>query len=624
MKRRGPDSQGHYKNNYYNKDVVLLHSRLNIIDLNSHSNQPFYDKDFVLVFNGEIYNYRELRQELGTENFQTSTDSEVILLGYEKWGEKVLDHLIGMFAFAIWDPQERRLFAARDRFGIKPFYFTSSSGVFRFASEAKALLPFLPTIDFSENGLSDYLTLQLPLAQTTLFKGIEQLQPAHMLSFNLGGSDLDIKRYWEVSYERDFENDEEHFFEKLKSTLVESVDIHTRSDVPIGGYVSGGVDSSLISIMAAEGNEDYLGFVGKFTEPDGYDESQYATTAANKGGFDLLQRDISPSDFIEFLPKIIYHLDYPVAGPGSFPQYMVSKLASEHRKVVLGGQGGDEIFGGYSRYLIAYLEQVLKGAIDGTADEEQFIVTYKSLTDSLRSLDGYQPMLAEFWSKGLFGPRDERYLDLVDRSSGIEYLEGFQKGSYDSRKTALGLFRSENVISGSYFDEMTHFDFKTLLPGLLHVEDRMSMAHGLEARVPLLDHRIVELTATVPADIKFRNGELKRLLRRGMADYLPKEILNRTDKMGFPVPLTYWFQENPNVKEFVNDQFVSSRERGVLPLVIPESNALEALPNRILWAHLLLELWFQEFHDRSNWFRSLPDNLPQRTKIPVVHMSKEK
>ena len=619
---RGPDAEGIWLDEA--TGVALGHRRLSVIGLGEEGTQPMTDGKRWLVFNGEIYNYRELRQELGVDRFRTSTDSEVILLGYEKWGEGVLNRLIGMFAFAIWDPEEQYLFAARDRFGIKPFYFTNQKGEFRFASEAKSLLPFLPSVDLSEKGLHDYFTFQLPLGETTLFEGIQQLPAAHSLSFTARNPSPKIRKYWEVSYERDFRHSEKYLLEQLEEILTDSVSLHTRSDVPIGGYVSGGVDSSLISIMASDGVDDYLGFTGKFTSPDGYDESRYAVAAAKHGGFELLQRDMQASDFIENLSNVIYHLDYPVAGPGSFPQYMVSELAAQHRKVVLGGQGGDEIFGGYARYLVAYLEQAVKGAIEGTADEAQFILTYESMSKSLRALDGYQPMLASFWSKGLFGPRDERYIDLVDRSSGVRFAPWVADSSYDPRETALELFRAENVNSGSYFDEMTHFDFKTLLPGLLHVEDRMSMAHGLEARVPFLDHRIIELTATVPSDIKFRDGELKRFLRKSMMHKLPVEIVERTDKMGFPVPLSYWRNNDSAMRDFVDELFKSSRARNAFPLAVPNEKDVASLSDRGLWAYVGMEVWFQEFQDRSSWFRSVPDKLLTDSNMPISYLHKEK
>ncbi|MDG2301765.1 MAG: asparagine synthase (glutamine-hydrolyzing) [Acidimicrobiales bacterium] len=615
---RGPDAEGIWIDPASN--VALGHRRLSIIDLEESGLQPMTDGQRWLVFNGEIYNYRELRSELGEENFRSQSDSEVILVGFDRWGPEVLQKLRGMFSFAIWDPKERRLFAARDRFGIKPFYYSFSSETFRFSSEAKALLPFGDSTKVSETGLVDYMMLQLPLGQTTLFEGINQLLPGHYLDFTLDNfSKMQVQRcYWEVEYERDFDHDEQYFLEHLEALFDESIDLHCRSDVPIGGYVSGGIDSSLVSIAASEASSDFIGFTGKFEEPPGYDESQYAVWASEKADFELFQCSMTPQDFLNVFPKVIYHLDYPIAGPGSFPQYMVSELASKHRKVVLGGQGGDEIFGGYTRYLVAYLEQALKGAINGTGDEANFILSYQSLNSSLQSLQGYEPMLSSFWSKGLFGPRDERYIDLVDRSSGTPVADWVKDSDYSAREEALKLFRAENVESGSYFDEMTHFDFKSLLPGLLHVEDRVSMAHGLEARVPFLDHKIIEFAATVPSDIKFKDGKLKRFLIESLGKRLPDQILQRKDKMGFPVPLDVWARSNPEVNSFILDTLNSAKNRDMFPLQIPNTSNLDKVPLRALWGMISLEIWFQTFFDRP----AISDHkaLLRNSDIPVTNM----
>ena len=621
---RGPDAEGIWIDP--NTNVALGHRRLSIIDLQESGLQPMTDGKRWLVFNGEIYNYRELRSELGEGNFRSQSDSEVILVGFDRWGPEVLKKLRGMFSFAIWDPRESRLFAARDRFGIKPFYYSTSSQSFRFSSEAKALLSFSDSIRVSETGLVDYMMLQLPLGKTTLFEGVNQLLPGHYLDFSFDDflKDQTQKCYWEVEYERDFDHDEKFFLEHLEELFDESINLHCRSDVPIGGYVSGGIDSSLVSIAASEVSSDFIGFTGKFEDPPGYDESQYAVRASEEGNFALYQCSITPQDFLNSFSKVIYHLDYPIAGPGSFPQYMVSELASNHRKVVLGGQGGDEIFGGYTRYLVAYLEQALKGAINGTGDEANFILSYQSLKSSLQSLKGYEPMLASFWSKGLFGPRDERYIDLVDRSGGTPVADWVKDIDYSAREVALRLFRSENVGSGSYFDEMTHFDFKSLLPGLLHVEDRVSMAHGLEARVPFLDHKIIELAARVPSNVKFKDGKLKRFLIESLGSRLPSEILNRKDKMGFPVPLDVWARSNPEVASFIGDTLHSARNREMFPLKIPDGSKITEIPLRALWGMLSLEIWFQVFFDKSPDSNISGDNvLLRKSDVSVTRMHEE-
>jgi asparagine synthase (glutamine-hydrolysing) len=285
---------------------------------------------------------------------------------------------------------------------------------------------------------------------------------------------------------------------------------------------------------------------------------------------------------------------------------MISKLASEHLKVVLGGTGGDEIFGGYVRYLISYFEQCIKGAIDGTMNSGNFIVTYESIIPNLASLYNYKPLLQDFWKDGIFEERDKRYFRLVNRANGLsreinwELLE-----PYSAFETFKEIFWGSNVGRESYFDSMTHFDFKTLLPALLQVEDRVSMAHGLESRVPLLDHPLVEMAATIPSSVKFENGELKHLMKRSFQQDLPEEVWQRKNKMGFPVPLSRWMQGE--LKEFVEDIFhsYSARQREYLSpdFDIQTIMANEGRFTRKVWGLLSLELWQQEFHDRADVFR---------------------
>jgi asparagine synthase (glutamine-hydrolysing) len=557
-----------------------------------------------ITYNGELYNYIELREELGLGEFRTTSDTEVVLRAYGRWGPAALDKLRGMYAFAVWDEHEQRLFCARDRFGIKPLYYAVVDGVFMCASEAKALLPFLPSVETDLEGLRDYLVFQFCLAGKTLFKGIRELLPGHMLTVQNGT--IRTERYWEVQYEADFQHTERYFIDRLRGILDDSVKMHLRADVPVGAYLSGGLDSSIVASLAARSvGSDFKAFIGRFTESPEYDEAPYARELARSDDFELHELELGPSDFVENIRKVIYHLDYPVAGPGSFPQYMVSGLARKHMKVVLGGQGGDEVFGGYARYLLAYFEQCIKAAIDGTMHDGNFVVTYESIIPNLETLREYKPLMQEFWREGLFADLDQRYFRLIDRAPSLrEVIDWSTLGDYSPFETFRAIFRADNVGKKSYFDAMTHFDFKTLLPALLQVEDRVSMAHGLESRVPFVDHEVVEFAAGLPADVKFRNGELKHALKRSAEDLLPAAILQRKDKMGFPVPLGEWLQGD--LGAFVQDTFASDAARGrpyldsqfdVEALVRQESKF-----GRNLWALLSLELWQQEFHDnRGAW-----------------------
>ncbi len=602
QQHRGPDGHGVWLHD--RRHVGFAHRRLNIIDLET-GQQPMGDgAGNWITYNGEIYNYLELRDELGADRFVTTSDTEVILHAYRKWGVDCLQHLRGMFAFALWDEAQHTLFCARDRFGIKPFYYTVVGDIFYFASEVKALLPFMERIDTDLEGFKDYLSFQFCLAGKTLFANVHELLPGHMLSVGPGAPEP--KRYWEVYYNLDFDHTATYFETQLQDILTESVALHLRSDVPVGAYVSGGVDSSIVASLASRHEpEDFIGFTGKFSYGPDYDESSYARELAAACGFPLQEVTIEACDFIESIRKVIYHLDYPVAGPGAFPQYMVSQLASQHRKVVLGGQGGDEIFGGYARYLIAYFEQCIKAAIDGTAQNGNFIVTYESIIPNLTALQKYKPMLQHFWRDGLFDSMDRRYFRLIDRAQDLhDEIHWAYLDNYSPFETFQDIFSGGHVGQESYFDLMTHFDFKTLLPALLHVEDRVSMAHGLESRVPLLDHPLIELAATMPSDIKFKDGTMKHVLRSAMRTVLPASIEQRQDKMGFPVPLAEWMRGE--AYDFVYDIFSSQRAM-TRDLTnnrrIRDSLTQEPKFGRKIWGLLCLELWQQAFHDKAAEFR---------------------
>ena len=422
---------------------------------------------------------------------------------------------------------------------------------------------------------------------------------------------MTTRRYWDVVYEIDYDHPADYFKERLRELLDDSIAMHLRSDVPVGAYLSGGVDSSLVSALASRHDRDNnKAFHGMFSAFPGYDESFYADAAANAAGKQMFAVDITAGDFINQIERVAYHLDYPVAGPGSFPQYMVSQLASEHVKVVLGGQGGDEIFGGYARYLLAYFEQCIRAAIEGTYKDGNFVVTAESIIPNLGVLQEYKPLMRQFWREGLFGALDERYFRLIDRSTDMGDEIDHAALDFERVRVAYSVIFNDvrNVRHESYFDSMTHFDFKCLLPALLHVEDRMSMAHGLETRVPFLDHPLIEFLATVPANVKFEGGQLKHLLKQAYQDEIPTEILNRRDKMGFPVPLNEWI--GGELSDFVNDIFGSQAAHGRsfinVQAIRTKSGRVEKF-SRKLWGLISLELWHRAYHDQAHRFTAMLD-----------------
>jgi asparagine synthase (glutamine-hydrolysing) len=599
---RGPDGGGHWAAE--DGAVGLAHVRLSIIDLDSGA-QPMRSAcgRYVIAYNGEVYNYVELREELGAAGFRTSSDTEVVLRAYERWGPACVDRFRGMFAFAIWDSKDRSLFLARDRFGIKPLYWAHTPDGLAIASEMKALVPMLPARRVDAAALSDYLSFQWFLGDKTLIDGIRQFPAAHRATVRPGG-DVRPERYWEVHYDIDYEHTEGWFVRRLRELLLDSIEVHLRADVEVGAYVSGGIDSSLLASLARDlrPGQRMQGFNGRFLDGPEFDESRYAMALGAERGIEMHVTDIGERDFVESVQKVIWHLDQPVAGPGSLPQYLVSRDVSRRVKVVLGGQGGDEIFGGYARYMVAYFEQCIKGAIEGTLRDGNYVVTYESIIPNLVTLAQYKPMLREFWAEGLFEERDRRYWRLINRANTFGPV--LAPGTIDRERTFgefARLYWGANVGKESYFDAMTHFDFKTLLPALLQVEDRMSMAHGVESRVPLLDHPLVEFAATIPADVKFRNGELKRLLRVTFGDSLPTAIRDRKDKMGFPVPLNAWIRRGGSARDMIGDLLGSraAQSRPYLADGIPVDRLLDAQGayGRNLWALLCLEIWHRTFVD---------------------------
>ena len=602
---RGPDDEGVWMGP--NQVIGLAHRRLSIIDLSQNAHQPMLAQTGeVIVFNGEIYNHVELRQSLSRHwSFRTHSDTEVILAAYKVHGVDCVKLFKGMFAFAIWDGE--KLFCARDHFGIKPFYYTVQNDCFIFASESKALLPFLPAISTDRQAFVEYITFQYPMGDRTLFRGVHQLEPAHALLVSPKGQT--IWRFWDVHYHIDYDHTPAYFHQKLEEILHESIQLHTRADVDIGAYVSGGIDSSLIGILATQQMKKPLPFFhGRFLDDKRYDESEYAQYATEPCGTLLHIRDMTAQDFIGNFERILYHLDFPVAGPGVFPQYMVSEMAARHVKVVLGGQGGDEIFGGYARYVIAYFEQCMKAAIEGSYKKGNFIVTAESIIPNLEVLNAYKPLLKQFWSQGLFEPLEKRYFTLINRGLDLDgevtLTAAENEYVYEQFLDVFNAAKFEKA--ESYFDGMTHFDFKCLLPGLLHVEDRVSMAHGLEARVPFLYHPLIDFVATIPANVKFADGKMKHLLKQTFSQVLPQPILNRKDKMGFPVPLSEWIQGD--LKEYVYDLLHTGLARKQSYIDYQQViNTIEGSGqfSRKVWGFLCYEMWQQVFHDRAHEYRSL-------------------
>ena len=603
LAHRGPDDEGVF---VAPEGLCLGHKRLAIIDP-VHGKQPMSVEGgaVTVVFNGAIYNYQELRRELIGNGHQihSYSDTEVLLHAYLEWGESCVERFLGMFAFALWDAREEKLFCVRDRIGIKPFYYRFDGVSLHFASEIKAILTdeLVERIP-SPEALQDYLTFQFCLGDKTLFQGIHKLEPGHSMTLAVvnGQLRLSVKQYWDVEYNIDEEHDESWFVDNLGMLLEDSARLHLRSDVPFGAHLSGGLDSSTVVCLTANmlRGERLKTFTGAFPEGPKFDETEYAKQVSAEAGTEYHEIYIHGDDLSTLLPKLMYYMDEPVAGPGVIPQYHVSRLAAKHVKVVLGGQGGDEIFIGYARYLVAYLEKCLSGAIDQTANTYRYAVSLESIAPNLSLLQTYRPMLQQFWSKGLFDSRDKRYFRLVDRREGMRglFAQDFGNPAYSSFESFQEIFNRKDL--HSFINQMTYFDLKASLPALLHVEDRTSMAASIESRVPLLDHRIVEFMARIPPNTKFAGGRMKHLFKEAVRNVVPQAIFNRKDKMGFPTPLAQWIK-GP-VRDFVFDTLLSgkARQRGLFNMKEIErvlNNEREF--GRVVWGLLCLELWHRVYMD---------------------------
>ena len=599
---RGPDEEGLFVDG----PVGFYHKRLSIIDL-STGRQPMTLDECTIVYNGEIYNYIELREDLKKRGhqFKTTSDTEVILHMYKEFGDVFINNLNGMFAFIIYDKQKKKLLVAKDHFGIKPLYWYLDEKKIVFGSEIKAILKHPDIIaEPDRKNLYEYLTFQFILGEGTMFRNIYKVTPGHYITIDLASGKFNRVKYWEPNFKIDRYHTEEYFIYSLGEILDHTISQQLRSDVPLGSYLSGGIDSSFVTILSASKyGQQFKSFTGTFEEGPEFNELDYAREAAKVANSKLYEVIPTEQQFIELLPKLIWHLDEPVAGPGVFPQYIVSKLASEHVKVVLGGQGGDEIFGGYARYLVAYLEQAIKGAIFENNEEKEHIMSLQSILPNLPFLRAYLPMIKGFWEAEAFDPMDRRYFRLINRMGSTK---SFLNREFMAEYQENELFESFSKIFNhpdtlSYYNKMTHFDMVASLPGLLQVEDRVSMSVSIESRVPLLDRRIVDLISCMPAGMKFRGGEMKYLLKRTINNMIPKKIMNRKEKMGFPVPLHLWVKNK--AKDFILDTMLSQNAKGrnIINSKCVENMITSERPfGRGLWGILCLELWFQQFIDKNN------------------------
>ena len=597
LAHRGPDGDGFFRRG----PVGLGHRRLAIIDLVS-GDQPMSTDDAgtTIVFNGEIYNFRELRRELEARGrrFRTSSDTEVILGAYEEFGVDCVRHLRGMFAFALWDERRGRLFLARDRVGIKPLVYAWDGRRLLFASEPKAILedPTVPRrIDWE--ALRDYLTLHYIPSPRTIFADIRKLPPGCSLTVDLDGGDPKVQRYWDLRFEPDVRRSEAEWLEGLRAHLHDAVSSHLVSDVPIGAFLSGGMDSStVVALMARATRGDVRTFAIGFDEAS-HDELAHARRVAQHHGTQHFEFVVKP-DALEVLPKLVWQFDEPFADSSAIPTYFVSKITREHVTVALSGDGGDENFLGYSRYVRALALHERLDHFPGVLARSLFRVAARLAPDTLRG-HGYVEMLGS--------DPVARYFRLMafERSAGLRRVLSAEAQDRIAPNVTPALFHTLSAAASApdYASTLQSIDVRCYLPeDILTKVDKASMLVSLESRVPLLDHVLMEFVATMPSGFKFENGAGKVILKKAMADHLPAETLTRR-KMGFGVPIAEWFRRD--LGAYTRDVLEGrrTRERGLLDAravsaVLDEHQSGARDRSSQIWALLCLEEWARRWLDR--------------------------
>lgn len=602
MYHRGPDGAGLL----IDGQIGLAHRRLAIIDLTENGRQPMSNEDgsVSLVCNGEIYNFVELREELKKKGhrFSSSSDSEIILHQYEEDGVECLEKFNGMFSFVLWDRRKNIFFMARDRFGIKPLYYYLDGAKAVFASEIKAILED-PEVSREPdlNAVADYFFAGKALGGKTMFRGIRELAPGHRAVLDIRSGKLVTEKYWDLRYDYNYSRGLADVTEELYELLDDAVMIHCRSDAPLGCHLSGGLDTSTVTALAARHRKSLKAFSIKFSDDPVIDETSYARAVAGHTGAEYVEGTPSAVDMATLLPFHIWNMETPLITEGGFSYYTVSKLASRHVKVSLTGHGGDEIFAGYpAQFLASYGSTSM---FDFRVDNEKLMkdtqgasVIKRLLSGGLQGIYGKiernilkkEKTLEDVWVQTHcgFAAKDNPFLQkgFVDSSKGYSPLEEFLRPLREAK-------------TDKPLDRCLYHDLMSYLPGLLQLEDRASMSVSIESRVPLLDYRLVEFLATVPPEQKVEGLQPKFLLRKVASRLLPEKVWKRRDKRNFPIPGKFWLSKE--MKDLTREALTSPEclERGIF--VPKKLNDAIDTPDTSTLTMLNLEMWFKLFIDRD-------------------------
>jgi len=625
LAHRGPDDEGmvFIKGNQYFEvkksspglpngnvfEVGLGHRRLSIIDLSEAGHQPMCNenKTIWIVLNGEIYNFQDLRSELEKNGhlFKSKSDTETILHAYEQWGTECLNHLRGMFAFAIWDSNLQRLFMARDRLGKKPLVYFRQNGHFSFASEIKALLE-IPGVERNVNAsaLHHYLTYQYVPSPDTIFEGIKKLPPAHYLLYDRRGN-LKIECYWRLHFDSSHQTKAsvEELMDRIRTELEESVKLRLISDVPLGAFLSGGVDSSLIvGIMARLSGQPVKTFSIGFEEKE-FDELSYARIVSDHFSTEHHEFIVKPNA-IEILPKLVWYYNEPFADSSAIPTYYVANLTKDFVKVVLTGDAGDENFAGYPRYLRSMWVASFTRIPEKLRRDllPHFLRVFSGLHWREKTLN----RLADFM-ESLSTDQAKNYAEQIKIFNTKEkeniYTNDFCKKVEENNPLDFLLSKFQESDTENLLEQLLYVDMNSYLPEDLLVKmDIATMANSLEARVPFLDHKFMELVGEIPVHLKLRGTESKFILKKAFKDLLPEAIFKRK-KMGFGVPLSKWFRNE--LKEYVYEVLLDHKtlnrgyfRREGIERLLDDHISLRYDHSIRIWALLFLEIWFRVFIDR--------------------------
>ena len=603
MTHRGPDEEG-----FYHDEVISLgQRRLRIIDLDG-GRQPISNEDerIQLICNGEIYNSPDLRNQLTASGhrFKTATDVEVILHLYEDFGKNCVKQLRGMFAFALWDKERKTLFLARDHMGQKPLFFYHNNGEFIFASEVKGVLASeLVKAEIDLDGLWHYVSLRFIPDRYSLFKGVQKLPAGSSLFYEDGK--INIEKYWDLNFKNKLSINENEIIEGLNDLLLKTVEEHLLSDVQVGAFLSGGIDSSTVAAMMAVINGKKFPSFSIGVKEQGFNELPYADMVARKYNLES-HPHIVQADLINLIPAMVFHMDEP-SDPFGVGVYLVAQVAREKVKVVLGGDGGDENFAGYDRFagnrLVDYYcllpEWFRKKLMKKIGDRIPESFGYKSLAQKAAWVNEMS-----LFTGGKRYAQSMSFLRFTTETKQQLFSDSAKKAiaDYDSLSKILTFFESENV--DHLVDRMLYTDLMTRMPDhLLTIVDRMCMAHSLESRSPLIDYKVVEYAASIPADLKLKGKNLKYILKKVAEQYLPKELIHRK-KQGFGFPLGIWMRTD--LKNFIRSLFVQSRfveigifSREYINRIIEEHIAGKRDHSYRIWILINLEIWHRLYFENE-------------------------